>query len=228
MQTHLGLELKETVRYVIFPDRAGMLEGFEGLLGYTRERAQQFVWPAGLSIRDRTGTFVFTRLDGFGRAGPDRATVLRHAAHELTHVVQRGTKLCPTIVPSWITEGWAEWAGFRVVDLAGVRPYAQQRSERLDVIRQAWDRTVFPTLVQLDRQEWARLVQARGAPATYGVALLAVEHLIDRPAGHPALDAYCLAVRTDGRWAGFERTFGQSEPDFALEFRRIIQALMGQ
>lgn len=228
MQTQLGLELREAVRYVVFPDRAGMLEGFASLLGYTRERAQQFIWPTGLTIRDRTGTFVFTRLDGFGRAGPDRATAVRHAAHELTHVVQRGAKLCPTIVPSWITEGWAEWAGFRVVDLAGVRSYTQQRAERIDVMRQAWDRTVFPTLVQLDRQEWARLVVARGAPATYGIALLGAERLVERPAGHPALDAYCLAVRADGRWVGFERTFGQSEPDFAFEFLRYVQTLMGQ
>lgn len=229
MEGHLGLGLGgATVRYVLFPDRTALLEAYQTILGYPRDRAETLLWSTGRAIRDRTGNYVFTRLDGFGRAGPDRVVAVRHVAHELTHIVQGTVKLCPAAVPSWVTEGWAEWAGFRVVDLAGLRPYAQQRTERIEVIRRAWERTLFPTLVQLDRAEWARLVQARGSPATYGIALLAIERLIERAGGREALDAYCLAARTEGRWMAFERVFGISEPDYALDFLRFIREVMGQ
>jgi hypothetical protein len=229
MEAHLGLGLGgQTVRYVLFPDRTALLEGYQSLLGYTRERAETLLWSTGRAIRDRTGNYVFTRLDGFGRAGPDRVVAVRHVAHELTHIVQGTVKMCPAAVPSWVTEGWAEWAGFRVVDLAGLRPYAQQRTERIEVIRRAWERTLFPTLVQLDRAEWTRLVQSRGSLATYGIALLAIERLIERAGGREALDAYCLAARTEGRWVAFERVFGISEPDYALDFLRFIREVMGQ
>lgn len=229
METRLGMSLGgQTVRYVLFPDRGALLEGYQSLLGYSRERAETLLWSSGRAIRDRTGNFVFTRLDGFGRDGPDRVEAVRHVAHELTHIVQGAVKLCPAVVPSWIIEGWAEWAGFRTVDLAGLRPYDRQRSDRIEVIRRAWDRALFPTLVQLDRTEWARLVQARGNSATYGIAFLAVERLIERASGREALDFYCLAARVDGRWASFERTFGVSEPDFALDFMRFMRDLFGQ
>lgn len=229
MDSHLGLGLRDTaVRYVLVADRPALLEWYTSQLGYTRERAESLSWATGIAIRDRTGNYVVTRLDGFGRHGPDRISVVGHVTHELTHIVQGAVKLCPAAVPSWITEGWAEWAGFRVVDLAGLRPYARQRADRLAVIRSAFDRTLFPTLVQLDRTEWARLVQARGSSATYGVALLAVERLIERVGGAEALDAYCLAARTEGRWASFERIFGISEPDYALDFMRFIRTLLGQ
>ncbi|MDR7485031.1 MAG: hypothetical protein QN183_04155 [Armatimonadota bacterium] len=216
----------QTVRYVLFPDQTALLEGYQTLLGYSRERAEALVWSTGRAIRDRTGNYVFTRLDRFGPGGPDRIVAVRHVSHELTHIVQGAVKLCPGAVPSWVTEGWAEWAGFRTVDLAQLRPYAAQRAERLEVIRRTYQRTVIPTLVQLDRQEWARLVQARGSPATYGVALLAVERLIERTGGPQALDAYCTAARVDGRWAAFERVFGISEPDYALEFLRFLQGVL--
>jgi len=229
MDSQLGLGLKEvTVRHVLVADRPALLEWYTSQLGYTRERAEAFLWSTGRAIRDRTGNYVVTRLDGFGRQGPDRAVAARHVTHELTHIVQGAVKRCPAAVPSWITEGWAEWAGFRVVDLAGLRPYAQQRADRITVMRSAFDRTLFPTLVQLDRAEWERLAQARGSPATYGVALLAVERLIERVGSHEALDAYCLAARTEGRWASFERVFGISEPDYALDFMRFIRNLFGQ
>lgn len=228
MDSHLGLGLKGTVvRHVLFPDKAGLLEGYQSLLGYTREQAEGLLWSTGRAIRHRSGNYVFTRLDGFGRAGPDRVVAVRHAAHELTHVVQGAVKLCPSAVPSWMTEGWAEWAGFRVVDLAGLRPYDQQRSDRIDVMRRAWERTLFPPLVDLNRREWERHVQARGSAATYGVALIAVERLIERAGTHTSLDTYCTSVRTNGRWAGFEQTFGISEPNYALEFIKFIGELMG-
>jgi hypothetical protein len=80
--------------------------------------------------------------------------------------------------------------------------------------------------VQLDRLEWARFVQSRGREATYGSAFLAVERLVTR-AGTSALDAYCLAARRSGRWVAFERTFGVSEPDFALEHLGFLNELSG-
>lgn len=228
MDSQLGLALKETtVRYVLVADRPALLEWYTSQLGYTRERAEALLWSTGRAIRERTGTYVVTRVDGFGRQGPDRVVAVRHVAHELTHIIQGALKGCPGIVPSWIVEGWAEWAGFRVVDLAGLRSYAQQRADRIAIMRSAFGRTVFPTLVQLDRAEWARLAQTRGAAATYGVALLAVERLIERVGSHEALDAYCLAARTEGRWASFERVFGISEPDYALDFLRFIRDVLG-
>lgn len=229
MDSQLGLGLKEVnVRYVLVADRSALLEWYTSQLGYARERAEALLWSRGRAIRDRTGNYVVTRLDGFGRQGPDRVAAVGHVTHELTHIVQRAVKRCPAAAPSWIIEGWAEWAAFRTVDLAGLRPYAQQRADRLAVIRSAFDRTVFPTLVQLDRAEWERLAQARGSAATYGVALLAVERLIERAGTHETLDAYCLAARTEGRWGSFERIFGISEPDYALDFMRFIRGLFGE
>jgi len=229
MDSHLGLGLAGVpVRYVLVADKPALLEWYVAQLGLTREQAEPMLWATGRVIRHRTGNFVVTRLDGFGRSGPDRATILRHVTHELAHVAQGAVKWCPAVVPSWVTEGWAEWAGLRAVNLEGLRPYAQQRAERIAVMRAAFDRTLFPTLVQLDRKEWARLAQARGPSATYGASLLAVERLIERGGGRESLDAYCLSARTEGRWASFERVFGVSEPDYALEFMRFIRELLSK
>lgn len=229
MDGRLGLGLQgSTVRYVLVADKAALTEWYQSQLGYTRERAEASSWPTGRALRDRTDNFVLTRLDGFGRAGPDQASTLRHVTHELTHVAQGIVKRCPAAVPSWVTEGWAEWAGLTAVDLEGLRPYAQLRADRIAVMRAAFDRTLFPTLVQLTRAEWERLAQARGSSATYGASLLAVERLIDRAGGRESLDAYCLAARTVGRWASFERVFGITEPDYALEFMRFIRELLSQ
>lgn len=212
---------------MVVADRAALIEWYQTQLAYSRERAEASAWSTGRAIRDRTGNYIVTRLDGFGRQGPDRIAVVRHAAHELTHIARRVVKQCPDAVPSWIIEGWAEWAAFRVVDLAGLRSYGQMRAERLEVIKRAWDRALFPTLVQLDREQWARLTQSRGSAATYGLALLAVERLIGRVGSHEALDTYCQSVRAHGRWAAFERIFGISEPDFAMEFMRVVRELLG-
>lgn len=228
MDAHLGLGLRDTrVRYVLAADRTTLLEWYQSHLGYTREFAETLLWAVGRVIRGRTGNYIVTRADGFGRLGPDRVGALRHVAHEMTHIVQGSVKRCPAFVPAWIMEGWADWAGLRVVDLAGERTYERQRDERIEVIRRYWGRTFFPTLVQLDRSEWARLTQSRGGPATYGSSWLAVERLIGSAGGPQALDAYCTVARTEGRWASFEQVFGTGEPDYALGFLRFMRELFG-
>ncbi len=213
---------------MLVADKSALIEWYLSDLGYTRERAESLAWPTGRAFRDKTDNFVVTRVDGFGRAGPDQAGTLRHVTHELTHVAQGIVKRCPAAVPSWVTEGWAEWAGLSAVDLEGLRPYSQMRADRITVMRAVFDRTLFPTLVQLTRAEWARLAQARGPSATYGASLLAVERLLERGGGRDSLDAYCLAARAWGRWASFERVFGISEPDYALEFMRFIRELVSR
>lgn len=229
MDGRLGLGLQGVpVRYALVADKPGLIEWYISELGYTRERAESLAWPTVRALRDRTDNFVVTRVDGFGRAGPDWASTLRHVTHELSHVAQGIVKRCPAAVPSWVTEGWAEWAGLRAVDIEALRPYAQMRADRITVMRAAFDRALFPTLVQLTSAEWERLAQARGPSATYGASLLAVERLIERGGGRYSLDAYCLAARTAGRWASFEQVFGTSEPDYALEFMRFIWELLSR
>ncbi len=116
MDGRLGLGLQGVpVRYVLVADKSALIEWYLSDLGYTRERAESLAWPTGRAFRDKTDNFVVTRVDGFGRAGPDQAGTLRHVTHELTHVAQGIVKRCPAAVPSWVTEGWAEWAGLSAV-----------------------------------------------------------------------------------------------------------------
>ncbi|OFE15774.1 hypothetical protein BA895_21405 [Humibacillus sp. DSM 29435] len=95
------------------------------------------------------------------------------AAHELTHVVVRGSTT--GAVPLWLSEGFAEFVAYRAVSL----PEGDIVRPAVDAVRRSGLPRDLPTAAQFDPA-------AGGVQAAYGLSLLVVRTLAERD-GVPAL-----------------------------------------
>lgn len=115
----------------------------------------------------------------------------------------------------WLVEGFAEWIGFRVAQELGVVDLAAARVEMAQKVRAVRQGAGTAPLNQMDAMDqWVRVRQAKGFDATYSVAFLAVDLLVQRR-GYPALLEYFRRFRqSNDADAHFAAAFGEELPRF--------------
>ncbi len=175
-------------------------------------------------------------FDGDGRAGADRVVVNPEAfdtleqtgqqvvtTHEATHVAVRATTTRP--VPMWLSEGTADYVGYRAVDATRQRIAAAL----LQQVRAGTGPTALPTAREFDPG------RSTIAPS-YNAAWLAVSRIVDRQ-GEAGLVRFYLTVaaapdpggpsgdaETNARTA-FESVLGTTEAAFTRDWLTYLRKL---
>ena len=151
-------------------------------------------------------------------------------AHELTHTVEKAwVDGRMAAWDRWLSEGFAEWTGYRVVeDLGGATFAASRRSISLEVARSRHQRP-DPALTQLVAgEDWLKWLRSSGRPSTYGQAFLAVDLLIEQK-GVPAIVEYFRLFReSNDRERNFMTAFGESVTEFEARYREHRSATLGR
>lgn len=179
-------------------------------------------------------------FDTAGRGGADRVVVNPGAfatletrgqqvvvTHETTHVAIRATTDRP--VPVWLSEGMADYVGYR--DVGATR--RQVAAALLAEVRAGTGPKTLPTAADFDPS------RTTIAPS-YNAAWLAVNRIVDR-FGRPALVRYYLAVATrpkgstaqdtstqdadDAAAAAFRTVLGTTEASFTQEWLAYLRSL---
>ena len=219
----LGLPLPAVSNAHVCADEAALTEEILRNLGAGGLRAWGSVSRA-LGIATRVG--IFLRGDYLGRA--DLAGRIAVVAHELAHVSQaqlaRGGQ---RDVPSWISEGHAEWVAFRVLDRLGVRAYAASRERVVDsLVASRTPITLFPELSDLTAQTLGTRWVELGHAATYGQAFLAVDWLVDQYGSASLVDYLGRFERAADPGDPWDAVFGISYGEFVADFRDHLKRLV--
>ena len=151
-------------------------------------------------------------------------------AHELAHTVEFAlVEGRPALWDRWLTEGFAEWVSYKVLDLIGIESFAKSQEQRLGLMRTAKSFQAFPSLRQLsgdtDFNSWAR---ALGLEATYGQALIAVDYLIEQKGLAAVLEYFRLFRKSNNREQNFTTAFGEPPAAFDEKFSRRMAVLLGR
>lgn len=151
-------------------------------------------------------------------------------AHELAHTVEFAlVEGRPALWDRWLTEGFAEWVGYKVLDLIGTESFAKSQEQRLALMRTAKTFQTFPSLSQLstgtDFHTWARTL---GLEATYGQALIAVDYLIEQKGLAAVLEYFRLFRKSNNREQNFTTAFGETPAAFDEKFSRRMTVLLGR
>jgi hypothetical protein len=151
-------------------------------------------------------------------------------AHELTHTVEKAwVEGRITAWDRWLSEGFAEWTGYRVVEKLGGATFATNRRSISDEVARTRHQRADPALTHLVAgEDWLKWLQARGRPATYGQAFLAVDLLIEQK-GVPAIVEYFrLFGASNDRERNFMTAFGESAAEFEVKYREHRRATLGR
>ncbi len=142
---------------------------------------------------------------------PDRIELL---AHELGHSVQLGlTGERPLNRLQWLTEGFAEWAGYAVTDRLGLDALPRVRTRLAGKLRER--AAPLPKLSEMNTfAQWIAARTKYGFDATFSQSFFAVELLRERYTPEKVLD-YFRQFQTSGNYAAnFRSTFGESVSAF--------------
>jgi len=151
-------------------------------------------------------------------------------AHELAHTVEY-TLIDgqPALWDRWLTEGFAEWVGYKVLDLLGTESFAKSQEQRLELMRTAKSFQTFSSLSQLATASkfhaWARTL---GLETTYGQSLIAVDYLIEQKGLAAVLEYFRLFRKSNDREQNFLTAFGESRAAFDAKFSRRMSVLLGR
>lgn len=166
---------------------------------------------------------IFLRADKLaGMTLPNRVGVV---AHELTHVSQgelgagrRG------VAGQWLLEGFADWVKYRVLDVLGLRPYAESRALVVRTLRRSTE--PFPGLTSLwTNREWTAARQRLGSAATYGQSFFAAEWVVERFGRDAVVTYFRRAAVLNDRNQAFREAFGVPLDQFAEEWSARVEAL---
>jgi hypothetical protein len=143
----------------------------------------------------------------------------RLIAHELTHVAQIELAQGEGRADQWLAEGMAEWSAFRVLERLSLDTMANRRRVAMaGVHAQAALQSGHLDLETLGTPRgFTRRHLREGSVATYQLAFLMTDYLIDRDGFDRVLDYFRAFSVTDDRHANFEAAFGQSVDDFEME-----------
>ncbi|HEY6197689.1 MAG TPA: hypothetical protein VI231_03700 [Candidatus Binatia bacterium] len=137
--------------------------------------------------------------------GQSWGALLRLLAHEYGHNIEYVVAASRT-APRWVSEGFAEWVGAKVMNGLGWESYASSlgRAER-ELSRYDLE---TPTLSQLETADaWTKISQqAKGRVATYDLAFFAVDKLIAKNGVSAMMDFFV--------YKDFKAAFGVSPDDF--------------
>lgn len=134
-------------------------------------------------------------------------------AHEYSHIVEYVIKGHDRSRPKWLTEGFAQWVAAQVMHALGWQDYAttlhRERQQVLNI------KDSLPHLSRLDGEDWFNLAgHTKGAAATYSVAFLAVDKLVEKR-GVPGIVKYFKSE-------DFQDSFGLLLGDFETQLRSSI------
>jgi len=152
-------------------------------------------------------------------APPSSRYWMRLIAHELTHVAQIELAGSEGQAEQWLTEGMAEWAAFAVLERLSLDTLAERRAIAYGEIRD------YPALSpgRLDLatlgtpRGYTTRLQRDGSQATYQLAFLMSDHLVQRHGFEQLLVYYRGFAAGRSRFENFYASFGQSLPDFEAE-----------
>ena len=135
----------------------------------------------------------------------------------------------PALWDRWLTEGFAEWVGYKVLDLLGTESFAKNQAQRLGLMRTAKSLQTFPALSQLatasEFHTWARTL---GLEVTYGQSLIAVDYLIEQKGLAAVLEYFRFFRKSNDREQNFLTAFGESPAAFDAKFSRRMAVLLGR
>jgi hypothetical protein len=158
-------------------------------------------------------------------AWPNRVKTL---AHEMTHMAefQLGNWRC--IAPhAWLTEGFAHWSAYKVVEKLGLDTFAAARNELIQNIADFKSGRTLPQLSRLaSPADWDYNARSLGLESTYAQAFLAVDYLIERKGLSAVLNYFALFERSRDRADNFKTAFGEDvsvfDADFGAHLKKIL------
>lgn len=155
---------------------------------------------------------------------------VRVVAHELTHTANKEQADGKLAVPyQWLSEGFAEWVGYKVVDTFGAQEFAVSRKSALDVIGTAMSYQTFPRLHQLARNpDWITWARTLGLPATYGQAFIAVDFLVQEKGVSAVVEYFGLFKALNNSDRNFMKAFGEPVSAFDDRFSHHLRLLLGK
>ena len=166
-----------------------------------------------------------SRLDKY--AWPEWMKVL---AHELAHTVEYAlVDGQPALWDRWLTEGFAEWVGYKVLDLMGTESFTKSQEQRLALMRTAKSLQAFPSLRQLATAgEFHTSARTLGLEAIYGQSLIAVDYLIEQKGLAAVLEYFRLFKNSNNREQNFTAAFGETPAAFDAKFSRRMAVLLSR
>ena len=155
---------------------------------------------------------------------------IRVLAHEIAHTVEFAVADGrPPIWERWLTEGFGDWVGYKVLEIFGAEPFAKSIEHDLALIGAAREYQTFPALTQLaTAADWLTWSRTLGREATYGQALLAVDFLIEQKGVAAVLEHARLFRKSMNREQNFVAAFGESAGAFSEKFTEHLRFLLGR
>jgi len=193
----------------------------EGVIFAARRTAVSSM-AVGMHMRVLVNEWQLTRQPWWERA--------RVLAHELTHMLERALIEGRLVLwDRWLSEGFADWVSYAVLDRLGADNFAKSRKAKMDEIARAKSSQAFPTLTQLvTGEEWVTWLRTLGPAATYTQAFLAVDLLVERK-GLPAFVEYFRLFGTlNNREHNFLSAFREPVATFEEKFSQHLKALSGR
>ena len=155
---------------------------------------------------------------------------MRILAHELTHTVERawvGGRL--TTWDRWLSEGFADWVGYHVLDRLGAQSLAKSREGIVEAAKNARHFQTFPTITQLvTAVEWITWLRTLGHAATYGQAFLAVDLLVEYKGLPAVVEYFRLFGKLNNRERNFATAFGEPVAKFEDKFNEHLMTLFAR
>ena len=154
---------------------------------------------------------------------PDRIELL---AHELGHTIQLGlTDYQPLNRLQWLTEGFAEWAGYAVTDRLGLDGIDRARARIVAKLRAPG--VTLPKLAQMNTfAQWIASRTKYGFDATFSQSFLAYELLLTRHSRDKVLEYFRQFQTSSNYSVNFRTAFGQTVPAFQKELDAHLQRLL--
>jgi hypothetical protein len=223
IRDRLELPFPETTIVRVYVNQTTFAEGLVRDGAQIRDEA----WDrarVGIAVASPEGLFLRGDLLTTMRLS-ERVSVI---AHELAHVSQlemgRGGRSTPAY---WILEGHADWVKYQVLELLGIRTYAESREDvRRTVLRAPTPIRFFPPLSELaGADRWTDASIRLGWAPTYGQAFLAIDMLVERY-GIGSLNTYQrrFSTEADAR-SHWPSVFPITSSEFARQFRARLEQL---
>jgi hypothetical protein len=222
MRDVLGLGLPQGAALEIHADRDGFARALVKAFGVERPRARDLAgWVQAAASGRRV---LVNEVVVAGKPWPERIEII---AHELTHTIQHelaGRRRSTS--DSWLFEGFAEWVALRVADALGLRTFAGARETYVVAVRTAAAQRRLPSPRRMATpQEWIAVRLEHGFEATYGLAFLAADFLVDRHSRGAVVEYFRRFATSEDRLANFEAAFGQPLEAFEADFTAHVDRL---
>ncbi|HEY2989930.1 MAG TPA: hypothetical protein VGL11_19585 [Candidatus Binatia bacterium] len=209
---------------IIYPTRAEYESGFVAEVGSTPSQAAgrtHFLAMANCKYKK-------VLVNGQSLSRLPWSSRVKTLAHELTHIAQYslGNSRCSS-PHSWLSEGFANWAAFKVVESLGLDTFAKERETFVESVYKLKSNRTLPALSQMAvSSDWEYLAKSLGADATYAQSFLAVDFLIEKKSLPAVIEYFSLFARSNNRNVNFMTAFGEDVSVFEQEFGAHLQKLL--